>query len=109
MTTHQPLHSDSEYDMPSAEALLAGTLALMTGYAQSACPRQRCLMSAKIVSNLSEMAQHPSFSTQFQAVTDRIRPLWSVLAQAHDTCTAGSGPTPREPQTLWHAVAPGVQ
>ena len=45
MHTHPATHTDGEYEMPSVEALLAGTLALMTGHAQSACARQRGLMS----------------------------------------------------------------
>ncbi len=30
-------HHNEEYTMPSAEALLAGTLALMTGHVQASC------------------------------------------------------------------------
>lgn len=37
MNTEPELHEDEEHVMPCAEAMLAGTLALMTGHAQSAC------------------------------------------------------------------------
>ncbi len=109
MNTHTPPHTDGEYDMPSAEAMLAGTLALMTGHAQSACPRQRCLMSEKIVSNLAQMAQHPGFSANFQAVTERIRPIWALLTQADGTFTRGATSTQLELQTLWCNTARRLQ
>lgn len=37
MNTEPELHEDEEHVMPCAEAMLAGTLALMTGHAQNAC------------------------------------------------------------------------
>mgnify|MGYP007091142374 CR=1 FL=1 len=52
--------ADEEYTLPSVEALLAGTLALLTGYAQSApdCAH-RPLMARKVVSNLFFHAAPP--------------------------------------------------
>jgi hypothetical protein len=58
-----PTHADEEYSLPPVEALLAGTLALMTGCAQHSGPVcQRELMVGKVVSNLTELAQHPALS-----------------------------------------------
>lgn len=37
VNTEPELHEDEEHVMPCAEAMLAGTLALMTGHAQNAC------------------------------------------------------------------------
>ena len=47
-----PLVSAEEYSMPCAEALLASTLALMTGYVQACCDDHRDAMGRKIVANL---------------------------------------------------------
>lgn len=109
MSTEHRLHADGEYEMPSAEAMLAGTLALMTGHAQSACTRQRGLMAKKIVSNLFFLSQHPSLSPHFKAVADRMRPHWLVLAQSSDVAETHALHTPTEPQPLWHAAATRVQ
>ena len=52
---HQPnagSHADEEYSLPCAEALLAGTLALMTGYVQACCDSHRDAMGRKIAANL---------------------------------------------------------
>ena len=59
---HPTHHADEEYVLPTAEALLAGTLALMTGHAQSQDPEQRgCQLSVvvpgatrKLVTDLAE-------------------------------------------------------
>lgn len=109
MHTNHPLHTDAEYEMPSAEAMLAGTLALMTGHAQSACARQRCLMSKKIVSNLFVLSQHPALSPQFKKVAERMRPHWTVLAQAMEVPLSRPMPTVADSQPLWHTAAARVQ
>ncbi|WP_342129300.1 hypothetical protein [Hydrogenophaga sp. OTU3427] len=102
-------HADSEYEMPSAEALLAGTLALMTGHAQSACARQRSLMAAKIGSNLLFLASHPILSTSFKAVVERMRPHWAVFAQTHADAPAPPSRASAESPHLWHAAATRLQ
>ena len=81
MHPHTVPHTDGEYEMPSVEALLAGTLALMTGHAQSACVQQRGLMAQKIGANLCVLAHHPALSANFKAVVDRMRAHWAVFAQ----------------------------
>ena len=82
MHTHTASHADGEYEMPSVEALLAGTLALMTGHAQSACMHQRGLMAQKIGANLCCLARHPALSANFKAVVERMRVHWAVFAQS---------------------------
>ena len=110
MSALHTTHTDVEYEMPSAEALLASTLALMTGHAQSKCMRQRCLMSRKITSNLLTLSHHAMLSANFRAVVDRMRPHWMVLAQGFDdTLPAASALSPTVPQTLWHATGVSVQ
>lgn len=75
-------HADGEYEMPSVEALLAGTLALMTGHAQSACSHQRSLMAQKIGANLCCLSRHPALSSNFKTVVERMRAHWAVFAQS---------------------------
>ena len=75
---------DDEYIMAAADAVLAGTLALLTGHAQCACAQQRMMMARKIRSNLYLLAQHPSLADaallpllrQFAGV----EPLWFAEA-----------------------------
>lgn len=94
-----PSHDDQEYPLPSVEAILAGTLALMTGHAQSACAGQRRLMSTKIVSNMALLAEHPHLSANFRCALEQLRGHWQRLEQPG--CDA-SGKKP-----MWHA-APGT-
>lgn len=87
-------HND-EYAMSCAEAMLAGTLALLTGHAECECSSQRRTMARKIRSNLFLLAQHPGLSPQFRTVAQRIQGHWDRLI---------------EPQcSPWHAPAAWVQ
>jgi hypothetical protein len=80
----------TEYHLPGAEALLAGTLALMTCYAQSPCATHRDRAMLKIVSNFGALVQHPALSPEFRAALRNVRKQWQERADAcgHDT----SGP-----------------
>jgi hypothetical protein len=101
-----PEAADEEYTMPSVEALLAGTLALMTGYAQSAreCPH-RPLMAGKLVSNLLCLSVHPQLSPPMQAMLSNLRTRWQLeMEHTADAATADVTPTP-----LWHPVPASVQ
>ena len=55
-----------EHHLPPIEALLAATLALMTGYSQylqaEANPSQRIRMGEKITHNLGVLSEHPLLS-----------------------------------------------
>lgn len=62
--------------LPPAEALLAGTLALMTGHAQQADEDLRAMMAHKIVSNLHFLAAHPQLSGGFRATLSNLRGHW---------------------------------
>jgi hypothetical protein len=97
-------HADEEYTMASVEALLAGTLALMTGYAQSAheCP-QRALMAGKLVANLCQLCGHPQLSSPMRAMLANLRTRWQVELE---NSAAGDALSPRP---LWHATPPGLQ
>lgn len=97
---------DEEYTLPSMEALLAGTLALMTGYAQSArdCPH-RGPMARKLVSNLLYLSAHPQLSPPMQMMVVNLRTRWQLeLENTAEATAAQPRPTP-----LWHPVPTSVQ
>ncbi len=87
---------DDEYVMPCAEAMLAGTLALLTGHAECDCPSQRELMARKVRSNLFFLAQHPGLSPEFRTVAQRMHGHWDRMIE------------PRQ-AAAWHAPAALVQ
>ncbi len=67
---------DKPQGLPGAEALLAGTLAVMTAYAQSCCDGCRTLMARKIVSNLFTLVQHPAAAPAFRAMAANLHGCW---------------------------------
>jgi hypothetical protein len=81
-----------EHELPSLEAVLAGTLALMTGYSQALQadlhPQQRLLMGAKIGSNLDLLAGHVGLSEAFQRIVRGLRTRWQQMS----ACTAQAEP-----------------
>ena len=87
-----------EHDLPCIEAVLAGTLALMTGYSQALQaeldPAQRLAMGAKIGVNLALLMDHPRLSLGFRQVAYGLRRRWTVMsdctAQAARDCACGS-------------------
>lgn len=85
-------HLTEEHELPSVEAVLAGTLALMTGYAQALQaelhPEQRLLMGAKIGRNLELLATHGAMSEPFQRIALGLRARWQLMS----ACTAQSAP-----------------
>ena len=72
---------DDEYTMPCAEAILAGTLALMTGHARCACAQHRDMMATKAASNLALLAQHPLMSEGFRTVAFKMHMQWVDMIQ----------------------------
>jgi hypothetical protein len=112
VNTEPELHEDEEHVMPCAEAMLAGTLALMTGHAQSACATQRDLMGRKIRSNLFFLGQHPALTPNFRTVVQRMHQHWDTLLKANESPTA---PAPLSTddllpeRRLWHTTASLVQ
>lgn len=96
---------EEEYTMPSVEALMAGTLALLTGYAQSppGCA-QRPLMAKKLVSNLFFLSGHPQLSAPMQTMLANLRTRWQLELEK-------DGPLlqPGAPSNLWHGAPEAVQ
>lgn len=95
-------HADEEYVLPCAEALLAGTLALLTACAQGSpdCPN-RPLMASKLVSNLIRLSHHPAFSPQMHTMLTRLCVRWQ-----QEACGTSAPPhqQPQEPSPLWHRM-----
>jgi hypothetical protein len=81
-----------EHELPSVEAVLAGTLALMTGYSQALQadlhPQQRVAMGVKIGANLDLLAEHPALSENFQRLLLGLRARWRLMSD----CTAQAAP-----------------
>lgn len=103
MNTDIEIEGEQEYHLPCAEALLAGTLALMTGHAQACCDNHRQLMNAKIVSNLSQLAEHSILSPQFRAALWNLRSHWEVMRRERAAAATASDPR------LWHASPSSFQ
>jgi hypothetical protein len=80
-----------EYELPHGEAVLAGTLALMTGYSQALQaehdPAQRLGISLRIAQNLERLARQPALSAPFRALSGKLAALWQQMA----SCTADAG------------------
>jgi hypothetical protein len=103
VNTDIEMGGDEEYHLPCAEALLAGTLALMTGHAQACCDNHRQLMNAKIVANLSQLGEHPILTAQFRTAISNLRGHWEVMQRKQAAAARGSDPR------LWHASPPTFQ
>ncbi|MBL0945922.1 MAG: hypothetical protein IBJ04_16520 [Hydrogenophaga sp.] len=100
MKTDPMRPSDEEYTLPPTEALLAGTLALMTGCAQHTGPvRQRELMVGKVVSNLTELSQHPALSAPMRLLLGRLSARWLLELGSAAAPSPGLTPMP-EHRTL---------
>ena len=106
--------------LPSAEAVLAATLALMTGHAQACCEERRWAMLTKTIANLDLVARHPGMSPGFKAVVAQLHGMWLQLRepcqepaqqgprtrsnQAKTPQPANNHPPPiTQPRVLWHA------
>lgn len=100
-----PNHADEEYEMPSAEAMLAGTLALMTGYVQQQDDGIKQLMAKKVVSNLFFLTHHPYLSEAFRQMLTQLRERWQSSVALADAGVRH----PATPEPLWHMAPVGLQ
>lgn len=85
---------NDEFALPSLEAVLAGTLALMTGYSQAlqadSSPGPRVMMGVKIGRNLDLLSDHPGVTDAFRRVLTGLRQRWMQMS----ACTELSAPAP---------------
>lgn len=87
-----PERTDIEVSLPCLEAVLAGTLALMTGYSQALqadqSPATRVRMGSKIGKNLELLLDHPGLTEAFRRVVAGLRMRWVEMS----ACTEQSVP-----------------
>lgn len=95
--------TDEEYTLPSAEALLGGTLALMTGLTQAQCDQHRELMAHKIVTNLATLADSPQLSAGFRQLLGSLRQRWLVQQGAGEVVAT------QVTHSLWHGAPVALQ
>lgn len=88
---HRPANIE-EHELPGIEAVLAGTLALMTGYSQALqaelAPQHRVKMGLRIGDNLSLLVDHPQLSLGFRQVLLGLQGRWHAMSE----CTAQAAP-----------------
>lgn len=63
----------------SAEAILAGTLGLMTAHAQAAANDQRRRIAQVVEDNLAGLSEHPALSFHFRQSLSALRLHWQLL------------------------------
>ncbi|SFU34277.1 hypothetical protein SAMN05216350_101424 [Polaromonas sp. YR568] len=97
--------------LPPAEALLAGTLALMTGHAQACCEGQRALMAKKIISHLFMLSRHPGAPPNFKAIAANLHPLWVRVLQGPEQAPQALSPADNSDphRVLWHTTPETLQ
>ena len=104
MTMDPRLSPHEEYTLPYEEALIASTLALMTGYVQSCCGLRREAMASKIDVNFHALAEAPWLSPAFKTLLSALRARWrqqvDEVAVQHRPSLEGS---------WWHASPEVVQ
>ncbi|MDB5931578.1 MAG: hypothetical protein JWR60_3285 [Polaromonas sp.] len=109
-----PPHENDDqnsYRLPSAEAVLTGTLALMTAYARGCCDSHREPMMRKIIDNLLLLSRYSAASPGFRSATSNLRAIWlTQLDQLHEAA-CGCAPADARgdlPVAPWPA-SPGAQ
>ncbi len=73
--------AQESYTLPCAEAMLAATLALMTGHAQSCCDDHRALMTHKVLQHLQLLARHPVLSADFRSLLAGLHVRWQIQCE----------------------------
>jgi hypothetical protein len=73
----------TEFVLTEVEAVLAGTLALMTAMAQGCCADHRRAIRQKVIENLAELEQNAQLSDQFRAVASHLQQHWYALGAEH--------------------------
>lgn len=103
-------HCDEEYSLPCAEALLAGTLALMTGYVQACCDSHRDAMGRKITANLQMLADAEGFTPHFRTVVWSLQGRWAQQSagQGGDAASAALSAAEQR-RALWIPTPETVQ
>jgi hypothetical protein len=106
-------HSDIDVELPCLDGMLAGTLALMTGYAEHQCEQGnatcRHLMAKKIVSNLYFLASHPQMPSTMGLVMRNLHDHWHTLSALGALESGAGAVVESSAPALWHAPHASVQ
>lgn len=94
--------SSNEFVLGNPEAVLAGTLALMTALVQGCCEEHRPVIRRKVMSNLAELERHPALSQQFRALASHLQQHWFALDR-------GAAPRAFADPRLWQTPAGAIQ
>jgi hypothetical protein len=97
----------TEVEISGLEAMLAGTLCLMSAYAHAPCTQHQDLMALKIVSNLKCLQCQAALSGEFRQVLCKVTAAW----QQHRLLQTPALDTPLSAMEaqLWHQQPDAVQ
>jgi hypothetical protein len=115
MTNYTANNSVNEFDISGLEAMLAGTLCLMSAYSHCNCNNEnnqgnnQGLIGLKIVSNLTCLQYQNSLSPEFRRVLSKVCESWRQhsLHTLTDGSPAAQSLTQRE--VHWHPAPDTVQ
>jgi hypothetical protein len=111
----------NEFDISGLEAMLAGTLCLMSAYSQGSCAQSPCdresdarqshtqqgLIGLKIISNLSCLQYQNSLSPEFRRVLGKLCDSWRQHSLRQMPERELADPAASTP--FWHAAPKTVQ
>jgi hypothetical protein len=120
--TNNP-HTVTEFDISGLEAMLAGTLCLMSAYSHCNCANASAsvneninnqgLIGLKIVSNLTCLQYQNSLSAEFRKVLSKVCESWrqhSMLVSSEPQQVGlANGVSPAAQASHWHAAPSTVQ
>lgn len=96
-TASTPAFEDEEYSLACHEALLAGTLALMTGFAHGGNSElQRDAMAQRVACHLHDLARMDGMTPHFRRLLSSLEARWQQQVQSALHLTPD---TP--PRALW--------
>jgi hypothetical protein len=109
MSTCQSSSDVNEFDISGLEAMLAGTLCLMSAYSHCQCNSEnnQGLIGLKIVSNLTCLQYQNSLSPEFRRVLSKVCDSWrqhSLRQTPEDALADLAVPAP-----FWHPAPNAVQ
>ncbi|WP_198972209.1 hypothetical protein [Xylophilus sp. ASV27] len=109
-TTQAPTATARDDDVACTEALLAGTLALMSSHAQACCDQHREAIARKVAVRLQCLARHDAFTPHFRATLENLLPCWLRQGGLDGLVDTRTAPAPQAPaRALWHTAPEALQ